>query len=185
MRLFDQLRGKAKAGGPKAAAEKLFAYSRIDLNAEILPDGAVRCRPSVNANFKFTKTAIILQWLQKMKKNPTGAACADAVLEEFERLTFGGLEPGTAPSLDEHLRKLMEITDAIDTFMSSRVITEEDPSRAGFKISEKWFEIALGEPKLVARATLMHGAEIIRIIYEQMNKIGAMVGSSVFAGETR
>lgn len=185
MRLFDQLRGKGKTGDPKSAAAELFAYSRLDLDAEILPEGAVRCRPSINANFKFTRTAIIIQWLQKIEQHPSGAATAGAVLEEFERLTFGGFDPETIASLTQHLGKLMDITDEIDTFMSSGTIPEGEAGRAGLDISKRWFEIALGDSDLVVRATVMHGAEMVNLVHEEMKNIGEMVGSVVFEGGKR
>jgi hypothetical protein len=182
MQLFDQLRGKGKTGGPKSAAAELFAYSRLDLNAEILPEDAVRCRPSINANFKFTRTAIIIQWLQKFEKHPSGAANAGAVLKEFEKLTFGGFEPKTIASLTQHLGKLMDITDEINTFMSNRGIPEGEAGRDGLDISKRWFEITLDDPNLVVRATVMHGAEMISLVHGEMKNIGEMVGNAVFEG---
>ncbi|MGD0859857.1 MAG: hypothetical protein ABR912_11095 [Terracidiphilus sp.] len=179
MRLFNRPRGKAKTPGPEEAAEELYAYSRIDLNAEILPEGAVRCRPSINANFKFTRTAIIIQWLQRIEKHPSRAANAGAVLKEFEKLTFGGFEPKTIASLTQHLGKLMDITDEINALMSNRAIPEGEAGRGGLDISKKWFEIALDDPNLVARATVMHGAELIFLVHEEMKNIGEMVGNAV------
>jgi len=182
VRLFSNLRGKAKTPGPEEAAAELYAYSRIDLDVEILPEGAVRCRPSINANFKFTRTAIIIQWLQKIGKHPLGAANAGAVLKEFENLTFGGFEPKTIASLTQHLGKLMEITDEVDAFISERVIPEREAWRRGLDISKRWFEIALDDPDLIARATVMYGAEMIFLVHEAMKYIGGLVGNTVFGG---
>ena len=182
MRLFDQLRGEAKKSSPEQAAEELFAYSRIDLNAEILPEAGFPCRPSINANFKFTKTAIILQWLQRMERHPTAHIAATAVLERFERITFSGFEPETIGSLVVQLRRLMELTDAINELMAGKVVPEGETVKAGLSIAKRWFETALGDEQLSTRATVMHGPEMIHIIHEEMKRIGEMVGNAVFGG---
>ena len=117
-----------------------------------------------------------------MERLPSGAANAGAVIEEFEKLTFGGFEPDTASSLVEHLRKIMEITNLIDVFMSNQTIPKEKIDRAGLQIAQRWFEIALDDPDLVVRATVTHGGEIIYAIHQEMKNIGEMVVASVLGG---
>jgi hypothetical protein len=181
MRLFEHPRGKVKAAGAEEAAEELYAYSRIDLNAEILPEDGLRCRPSINANFKFTKTAIILQWLQKMENHRSNASAA-AILEQFNRLTFSGFDHETVKSFVVQLGKLMELTDAINKLMTNETVSEDEAIRAGLSIAKRWFETALDDEHLVTRATVMHGPEMVHIIHEEMKRIGEMVGNAVFGG---
>jgi len=164
------------------AAEELYAYSRVDLDVEILPENGVRCRPSINANFKFTKTAIILQWLRRIERQPSKTSAAAAVLEQFELLAFSGFEPETARSFNQQLERLMELTDAINELMTNKAIPEGVAVRTGLGLAERWFETALGEGPLVTRATVMYGAEMVQIIHEEMKRIGEMVGQAVFKG---
>jgi len=165
---------------PKEAAAELYAYSRIDLNEKILPDKGYECRPSISANFKFTKAAIIIQWLRKLERDPYNPARARAVLDEFERLTSSHFQPEERSWLVDHIRKLMKVTNGVNAFMENRTISEKEIGSKGVELSEGWFRLALDDPNLVARAVVMHGAEMIYIIHEEMGKIGGMVGNAVF-----
>ena len=182
MRLLDRLRNNGTTVTPEMAAEELYAYSRIDLDEEILPEKGYKCRPSVNANFKFTKAAIIIQWLRIMEQDPSARIRAREILDEFERLTFSTFQPKEMSWLVEQFRKLMGFTNAINSFMGDKTISEDEIARRGLAISEGWFKIALDDQNLVIHASIMHGAQIIHVLYKEMRRIGEMVGKVVFEG---
>ena len=171
---------KEKSFSPDMAAAELYTYSRIDLNEEILPEEGYKCRPSVNALFKFTKAGIIIQWLRTMAQDPSSRIRANEILDEFERLTFSSFQPKEQSWLVDQFRKLMGLTNAINSFMGDKAISEDEISRRELEISEGWFKLALDDQNLVARASVTHGAQLIYVLYEEMRKIGEMVGNAIF-----
>ncbi|MGA3071647.1 MAG: hypothetical protein ABSD43_15675 [Terracidiphilus sp.] len=180
MRLLDRLRRNSATVTPEIAAGELFAYSRVDMEEEILPESGYKCRPSVNANYKFTKAAIIIQWLRILGRDPSARIRAKEILDEFERLTFSPFQPKEISWLVEQFRKQMGLTNSISSFMGDKTISDDEIARKGLEISEGWFKLALDDQSLVVRASIMHGAQLIHVLYEEMRRIGEMVGSAVF-----
>jgi hypothetical protein len=64
--------------------------------------------------------------------------------------------------------------------MGDKAISEDEISRRELEISEGWFKLALDDQNLVACASIMHGAQLIYVLYEEMRKIGEMVGNAIF-----
>lgn len=183
MRLFNRFRKQEIPTPPEAVAAELYAYSRIDLEEEILPEKDHKCRPSVNANFKFTKAAIIIQWLRILEQNPSSSIRARAVLGEFERLTFSTFQPEERSWLVDHIRKLVTLTNAINAFMEDKSMSKDEVGSKGFEIAESWFKLVLDDQNLVARACIMHGAALILLLHDEMREIAEMAGNAVFGGE--
>lgn len=180
MRLLNRLRRNSATVTPEIAAGELFAYSRVDIEEEILPGGGYKCHPAVNANFKFTKAAIIIQWLRILGRDPSVRIRAKEILDEFERLTFSPFQPKEISWLVEQFRKQMGFTNSINSFMGCKTTLDDEVARKGLEISEGWFKLALDDQNLAIRASIMHGAQLIHILYEEMRRIGEMVGSAVF-----
>jgi len=185
MGLFGLPKQKKALLDAEMAASTLAACVMTDQDNKGMPNLDDEHARALATLIHLTNAAIVTNWLKQLAKssNASEQLRANAILKEFELITYSGAPRDEAQMLARELQRLIaQTTDLIDIFQT-KSMSQTENARRMLGWSKDWLSPIFEDDAQLKRASLLYGPVLMAQVHGAVQVLGKSVEMVMFGDD--